>query len=215
LLFRSIVLDVDSTLCGIEGVDWLAARRGEEIARLCAETTDRAMNGEIPIEAVYGQRLDLVRPTRGDVEALADAYRTTLALGAAESIRSLRGRGVALVLVSGGLRPAILPLALDLGFAPDELHAVDVRWDANGAYAGFDTTSPLATQAGKLRVVRGLGLPRPTLAVGDGSTDVGMRDAVDAFAAFTGFVRRDTVIAAADVECASFRDLLEIAMKPA
>ena len=35
--FRTIVLDVDSTLCGIEGIDWLAARRGHAIAERVAE----------------------------------------------------------------------------------------------------------------------------------------------------------------------------------
>ena len=30
--FASVVLDVDSTLCGVEGIDWLAQRRGPEMA---------------------------------------------------------------------------------------------------------------------------------------------------------------------------------------
>ena len=30
--FASVVLDVDSTLCGVEGIDWLAQRRGPEVA---------------------------------------------------------------------------------------------------------------------------------------------------------------------------------------
>ena len=49
------------------------------------------------------------------------------------------------------------------------------------------------------------------LAVGDGSTDVEMkqRGAVDVFAAYTGFTHRPAVIAAADFVVRSFTELLE------
>jgi len=202
--FASVVLDVDSTLCGIEGVDWLARLRGEEIARNSARLTERAMNGEIPIHAVYGERLDLIRPSRDEMKLLGEIYRETVAKGAPEAIAKLRNAGVRVVLISGGFRQAIAPTAEDLGV---ELQAVDVYWNEAGEYRGFDRASPLTTQGGKFGVVRGLELPRPTLAVGDGSTDLAMRAAADEFAAFTGFTRREIVINAADREIATFKEL--------
>ena len=207
--FASVVLDVDSTLCGIEGVDWIAQLRGPDIARQSALLTERAMNGEIPIDAAYGARLDIIRPTRAEVDALSQAYQETLAADAPATIAALRNAGVRVVLVSGGFRRAIDPVARQLGV---ELRAVDLYWDAAGDYAGFDTASPLATQTGKLVVVRALALPRPTLAVGDGSTDAGMRPAVDEFAAFTGFARREPVVAVADREIASYAELKELVL---
>src|SRR3569623_1791735 len=51
--FGTVVLDVDSTISGIEGIDWLARRRGEIIAHKGASRTDAAMRGEIPLESVY------------------------------------------------------------------------------------------------------------------------------------------------------------------
>lgn len=207
--FRSVVLDVDSTLCSIEGIDWLAQRRGLEIARHVVETTERAMNGELALDSVYGERLSLVRPSRGDIEALAEAYRGSIAPGAAETVRVLRESGVTLMLVSGGIRQAILPLATDLGFAPEQVQAVTLRWDARGEYVGFDP-SPLTTDRGKRDVVRSAALPRPVLAMGDGSTDLAMSEAVAAFAAFTGFVHREPVVAGADLVISNFRDLTVI-----
>lgn len=211
--FASVVLDVDSTLCGVEGVDWLAGRRDEIVAQQSAILTERAMNGEIPIDAVYGQRMNLIRPTRAEMEELAQVYRRTLAKGAGLAINWLRAAGVRLILVSGGFRPAIIPVATDLNFRDDDLFAVDVYWSDSGRYQGFESTSPLATQFGKRIVVRELGLPRPILAMGDGATDLGMRAVVDEFAAFTGFVRRDAVIAAADREIASYADLAEYVLR--
>lgn len=207
--FASVVLDVDSTLCGIEGVDWLAQLRSKEIAEQSAILTERAMNGEIPIGKIYGERLALIRPTRAEVDALAQAYRESVAPAAPAAIEALQKAGVRVLLVSGGFQQAIDPLATDLHV---ELYAVALHWDDAGEYVGFDASSPLATQGGKLRLVRKLALPRPTLAVGDGSTDAAMRPAVDEFAAFTGFARREAVVAAADREISTYEQLRSVVM---
>ena len=205
--FASIVLDVDSTLCGVEGIDWLAQRRGAELATRVRELTDRAMNGEIPLDSVYGERLALIRPTRSDVDELGQVYRRTLAEGAAEVIAGWTKRGVRVVLVSGGIREAIAPLARELGVP---VHGVSLRFDDRGNYVDYDRASPLATQQGKLDIVRSLALPRPVLAVGDGSTDVAMKQAADRFIAYTGFARREQVVAAADDVAASYAALAKI-----
>ncbi|MFL5577600.1 MAG: HAD-IB family phosphatase [Gemmatimonadaceae bacterium] len=206
--FASVVLDVDSTVAGVEGIDWLAARRGPEVAREVASLTDRAMRGAVPLEAVFGLRLERVRPTRDDLAALGREYVARAAPGAADAVATLRAAGVRVVLVSGGLRPALLPLAESLGIDAADVHGVEVALGGDGDCAGHDSASPLATAAGKRVVVERLALPRPTLAVGDGATDLAMRPAVDAFAAFTGFVRRAEVAAAADAELPSFAALL-------
>lgn len=208
--FASIVLDVDSTLCGVEGIDWLAQRRGTDVAQRSRGLTDRAMNGEIALDSVYGERLALIRPTRSDVDELGQVYRRTIAEGAAHAIAAWAKRGLRVALVSGGIREAIAPLARELGIP---VYAVSLRFDDKGDYVDFDRASTLATQDGKLEVVRSLALPRPILAVGDGATDVAMKQAVDRFVAYTGFVRRQQVVAAADAVAASFREL-ELILDP-
>jgi phosphoserine phosphatase len=60
--------------------------------------------------------------------------------------------------------------------------------------------------------VDSLQLPRRILAVGDGVTDIAMRPAVDAFAAFTGFVHRSEVADLADTTITSFDQLLELVL---
>lgn len=210
--FVSVILDVDSTLCGIEGIDWLASRRGPDVAAEIVRLTERAMEGAIALEAVYGERLALVRPTRAEVAQLARAYADALAPGARETIFRLRGEGVALALVSGGIRQAIRPLARELGFSEGSLHAVSISFDASGGFLGYDEKSPLATQHGKKDIGAMLKLRRPSLAVGDGVTDAAMRESTNAFAAFTGFVRREPVVQAADYVVASFRELTDLVL---
>jgi len=205
-----VVLDVDSTLAGIEGVDWLAALRGPAAEALSAELTDKAMRGVIPLEEIYGQRLSSVRPTRAEVEALSRVYVERMAPMARETVACLRKEGVHMTIASGGFLQAILPLAAELGFDAGQVHAVRLHFDDRGEYTGFDESSLLARQYGKRETIARLGLTAPVLAVGDGITDSEIREVADAFAVYTGFIRRESVIAKADHVLESFDQLREL-----
>jgi phosphoserine phosphatase len=210
--FASVVLDVDSTLCGVEGIDWLAGLRGSDVGAQVTALTDRAMRGRVALDAVYGERLAIVQPSRAEVEMLAGLYASALAPGAARVVRRLRDAGRRVVLVSGGVREAILPVAQRLGIADADVHAVSLHFTADGDYEGYDATSPLTTALGKRSVVEALALPPRVLAVGDGATDLAIRPVVEAFAAFTGFVRRDAVVQDADVIVTSFDQLQDLVL---
>jgi phosphoserine phosphatase len=212
--YASVILDVDSTLTRVEGIEWLAERRGTTIAQSVAEMTQRAMDGTISLDAVYGARLALVQPARPDVAALADAYAAGVVPGARPAIGALQAAGIRVVAVSGGLREAVAPFVISLGIPASDVYAVSVHFTSDGAYAGFDERSPLARRGGKPIVVRGLGLPHPILAVGDGSTDAELKTiggdggpAVNAFAAFVGVASRPSVVAVADYVVHSMAEL--------
>jgi len=209
--YAAVVLDADSTIAGIEGIDWLAARRGADVQRAVESLTARAMNGELALEAVYGERLRVIGATASDVSALADAYQAAVAPGAADAITALQAAGVMVHVVSGGLRPALLPMTRSLGVADARVHAVELVADNDGVFRSA-APSPLTTQVGKASLVRALALPGPVLAVGDGATDLAMAPAVDAFAAYIGFVRRDAVVAGADFVFDSFASLVAHAL---
>lgn len=214
--FKSVVVDVDSTLSAVEGIDWLASRQSETLRAQVAEATDRAMRGEIRLADIFASRMDLVAPSRNDVAALAGEYVSRVEPGAAESLAKLTNAGVRLVLVSGGLRDAILPLAGRLGIPDDDLHAVAVYFAEGGAYNGFDRTSPMTRNGGKAEMVRSLSLEKPILAVGDGITDLELKTsnppAVDAFAAYTGVIDRRIVTSAADYVIRTFEELPPIVL---
>lgn len=205
--FGTVVFDCDSTLSTIEGVDELAGAHRAEVAAL----TDAAMRGEIPLEAVYGRRLALIRPTRSEVEALAARYIATMVEGARETTDALRASGIDVRIISGGLLPAIRPLAAALGVDPHKVAAVDLRFGPGGEYLGFDESSPLARAGGKREVLAAwrAELAAPVMLVGDGATDLEARPAVDAFVAYAGVVERAQVVAGADLTVRS-RSLVPI-----
>ena len=210
--FASIVLDVDSTLSGVEGIDWLAARRDGGLGAKVASLTERAMRGEVPLSSVYGERLKMINPSRDDVAALAEMYQSMLAPGAAQAVRRLHDAGRRLEVVSGGIREAILPLATSLGIPDSAVHAVTLTFTLEGRYAGYDASSPLTTSDGKRTIVEQLALPKRVLAVGDGATDLAAKPAVDLFAAYTGFVARAAVVAGAGAVVENFDQILELAL---
>lgn len=211
--FNSIILDVDSTLSDIEGIDWLAAQRGAEIEAWSAGLTERAMQGDIPIEAVYSERMRIVKPTLPEIQELGKIYIERVATRAAETIAEFRANDVEVVMVSGGLREAILPLARELGVGPENVHAVSVFFDEKGGYAGFDDASLLTRQSGKRTIVGQMDLKGPILAVGDGMTDCEIKAVVQGFAAFTGFTRRESVIERADYVIENFVQLRDLVLE--
>src|SRR5439155_9501270 len=147
--FASVVLDADSTISSIEGIDWLAALRGPVVGDSIATLTERAMNGEVPLHAVYGERLAIIRPTATEVAALADAYAKTLAPGAEGMIARVRAAGVSVRLVSSGIRQALQPVAALLGLGDCDLFAVPLRFGPAGEYVAYDEQSPLTSANGK------------------------------------------------------------------
>ncbi len=211
--FNSIILDVDSTLSAVEGIDWLAAQRGPDVQAWSAALTERAMEGELPIEAVYGERMRIVKPTLPEIQQLGKVYVERMAIRAAETIAELHAHDVEVVMVSGGLREAILPLAGELGVEEGNVYAVSVFFDQHGKYAGFDEASLLTQQSGKRITVGQLDLKGPILAVGDGMTDCEIKSVVQAFAAFTGFTRREAVIKQADYVLENFDQLRDLILE--
>lgn len=192
-----MVFDCDSTLSAVEGIQELGRDHQHEIERL----TDAAMEGIIPLEDVYGRRLELAHPNRARVESLTRRYIEALVPDARETVAALRAEGIAVRVLSGGLLPAVRGLAAELGIGADAVAAVDVYFDAAGDYGGFDTTSPLGRSGGKAVVLEQwrAAVAAPILLVGDGATDLEARAAADVFVAFAGVIERPAVTSAADV----------------
>jgi len=211
LKFTRVVFDADSTLSRIEGIDELARLRGVDVSSL----TERAMRGEIPLESVFGARLALVRPDVAMIAKVGSLYVRGAVRGARLLLSELSRAGVETWIVSGGLRPALLPLARTLGVPGHRLIAVDVEFDGRGKFVGFDESSPLTRADGKLEILRGLRARGGKLAfIGDGATDLAAKPAVDLLIAFTGVAARPAVIAGAHRAASTYTELRSLLLGP-
>jgi len=166
-----------------------------------SKLTNAAMNGEVPLEAVYEQRLSLIRPDQASIDWLADEYIEQIVDGVKVVFETLLGQGREVHIISGGLRQAILPLARVLGVPETRVHAVDVYFNADGSYRDYDQNSPLARSGGKAIVVGQLNTAGSLVMVGDGKTDMEAKQAGAVVIGFGGVVDRALVREQADFYC--------------
>jgi len=189
-----LLLDCDSTLSAIEGIDELARMAGPETFAAVEAMTRDAMEGRVPIDTVMRRRLDLIRPSRAMVDAVGRLYVENVEPDAAAAIAVARAGDWTPVIVSGGFVEAIRPLADRLGIA--RIEAVGLRFADDGTYAGYEATHPAAHTGGKTRIVAQLRAelaPERVVMVGDGVTDLETADSVDRFIGFGRYSDRQRV----------------------
>jgi phosphoserine phosphatase len=182
--FASVVLDVDRGVSTIDGIEWLAARRGDLIARKVDALATLVRDGALDADRGYADRLALVRPRRDEVGALSRAYCDAIAPGCADTISRFRRAGVRVLIASRGFRHAMYGMVYRLGLDFGDVHAVDIRFDALGAYAGFDRTAGVITATGKRALLTSLNLDGPVLVVGRDPAE----RAIDSFAQLASIV---------------------------
>ena len=211
---KLLIFDCDSTLSAIEGIDELARLRGPEVfARIEAMTRD-AMDGKIPVEEVFARRLAIIRPRQMDMAAIGRLYVEQVEPTARATVASLQAGGWTPVILSGGFRQAIEPLAAYLGIG--RIEAVDLFFDTNGNYTGYDEKFPSTRSGGKpvcIAALRRELAPSCTVMVGDGVSDLETKPAVDLFVGFGRYTPRPKVKAGADVFLLSLADLPAVLTK--
>jgi phosphoserine phosphatase len=199
--FDIICFDCDSTLSKIEGIDELASRVG--LGEAMSKLTDAAMNGEVLLEAIYQQRLSLIRPDQDSINWVADLYIEQIVDGVKSVFEALAAQHKEVHIISGGLRQAILPLARFLGLPETRVHAVDIYFNEDGSYRDYDQNSPLARSGGKAEICRKLLKSEASLVmIGDGKTDMEAKQAGAVVIGFGGVVDRQLVREQADFYCA-------------
>ena len=210
------VFDFDSTLVRIETLEALAdialggAPDAAAIRDRISALTDAAMAGDLPFGEALRLRLSLLPLTRAHVTELAERILDEGTPSVRRNLRFFRENAGRIVILSGGFREVIAPLAAHLHIPADQVLCNDLLYDADGLVTGVDSANPLAEAGGKPVVIKALALPGPVVMVGDGWTDaeVKLQGAADRFHAFTEIVRRETVVAAADAEAPSMDEFL-------
>ena len=199
---RLICFDVDSTLLGVESLDFAIAMSGTSgAAQMVESITNAGMSGAMDLRTSLTARLDLAKFSRSDVARAAVALKDTPTPGMADLLNDLRKCGDQVVAVSGGFEELLRLVLRDLGFVPGAIRTNRFVWSGDEV-AGFDTENPLSGNGGKALVLtqlRRITEASEVVMVGDGVTDVEAFEAGAAhrFIGFGGVVRRDAVAARA------------------
>ncbi|BDS08685.1 hypothetical protein NT6N_37250 [Oceaniferula spumae] len=208
---KLIIFDCDSTLTAIEGIDELARLQGEKVFEEIERLTNAAMDGLVPINEVFGRRLDLIQPSRDFVGQVGQLCLDEIEPTAKATIDKLRANGWEPIIVSGGFTQVIEPLAAYLGI--ERIEAVPLKFNADGSYAGFDTDAAPTRNGGKPEVIAMLKKelnPERVVMVGDGISDLETRNEADAFIGFTRYAARDKVVHEAEQCVASLEEIIPL-----
>ena len=213
----NLVFDFDSTLVSVEAADELFARSLEghsdraRLERRFSELTDMGMDGRISYEDSLRERLQLLRATRQQVVEAGRALIGKITPSVERARPFLERHRERIWIVSGGFEELIHPVADVLGLRPAAVRAQRFRWDAEGRIAGADAGTALA-RGGKPAALRELDLAPPVWVIGDGATDLELREVglADRFLAFTENRIRRSVVARADDVLSTMDDLVSL-----
>jgi len=208
---KLLLFDCDSTLSAIEGIDELGRLRGPEVFKAVEDMTTQAMDGSTPMESIFAKRLDMIKPTLKELESIGQKYIQQVEPTAVDTIKKLKAAGWTVIIVSGGFTQAIRPLAQYLGI--DRVEAVELRFNADGSYAGYVESCPTAKSKGKNVVVLKLRdefKAYQTVLVGDGASDLEVKGDVDKMIGFGRYTPRPKVKAGADAFITSLNQLISL-----
>jgi phosphoserine phosphatase len=166
------VSDMDSTMIGQECIDELGDYAG--IKPQIAAITERAMQGELAFESALRERVGLLADL--DEAAIAQCLRERIAPmgGARTLVATLKSRGCATVLVTGGFHHFADPVAREIGFERVIGNRLEVHeGKLTGGLVGAITGASAKETALREEMAR-LGENAVSLATGDGANDIPM-----------------------------------------
>ena len=205
---NTVIFDVDSTIVTIEGLYEIGRHKGFD--KEISEITSQGNMGDISFNESIVRRVEIIQPSMEDMVWLSDYYLDHLTDGVQEVVKFLHEKGIYIHLISGSFKDALYGLQEVLGLDEKHVHANELIFDESGKYAGFDLTQLLANNNGKAKVIQMLNLEPKSVFVGDGYTDMEVKDVVDIFVGFGGVVERSIVKTSADRYIYDLTDMIEL-----
>ncbi|CEG35819.1 phosphoserine phosphatase [Plasmopara halstedii] len=206
-----VCFDVDSTVCMDEGIDVLAEHCGA--GQAVKEWTSKAMNGNVKFEDALAARLNIIQPSRQDIQDCLEQHPPMFTPGIRKLVATLKNKKIDVFLVSGGFRVMIEPIAEELDIPLSNVYANTIFFDNDGNYNGFDDTELTSRDGGKAQAIdiikRIHGFEKIAM-VGDGVTDLQARPPADLIVGFGGIVTREIVKKEADLFVTDFDHLTKL-----
>lgn len=216
-MYRNLILDFDSTLIKLEGLDELAkisfsSRPDKDLlVKKIEEITELGMNGELNFTESIQSRISLINASESDLHKLNLLLINSISDSVLLNSSFFEEFTDRIFIISGGFKQFIDPIGLKLGLNLDNIFANDFVIE-DEEIKGIDINNPLAFSGGKSKVLDTLNLDGKTLVVGDGYTDYLMVKSgfADSFVAFTENVHRHNAVINADHVVDSFDLVVEL-----
>lgn len=188
----AIIFDCDGTLSRLEGINELARQNGvgDEVEAL----TESAMATTGISAELYAKRINLVKPSRLQVQRLGQDYFYTRSLDLDHTLAILQFLNKPIYVISAGVNPAVKIFAQLLNIHAENVFAVDLAFDALGNYQSYASDCPLTDKGGKREVIHRIHQHhRRVVHVGDGMNDLEVCDLVERFVGYGGVYYRESI----------------------
>ncbi len=215
---RHYVFDFDSTLVTVESFPELARlslkshpERSDRLGEV-ERITELTATGGMSMAEGIALRIELLDAHRKHIEALVRVLKRAISPSVKRNKAFFKKYKSHIYVLSNGFREFITPVVESLGISDAHVFANVFLFDAKDHIVGFDSRSPLIHQDGKARVLRQLQLDGEIYVIGDGYSDVKMREAglATRFYAFTESARREPIVEIADHVLPSLDEFLYI-----
>ena len=214
-IYNKIFFDFDSTLIKGESLDLLGDICG--IGEKVKELTDLSMNGQVPLEQIFKEKVDLISPSSKQVQQVAGKCLAIIVDDVPEVIKALQFLGKEVFILSSNFHQIVDGVAEFLAIPLVNVIANNFYFDDIGNYIGFDHQSQLCFSSGKGKILESKINPKDKVVfIGDGSSDISVKGVADLFIGFGGVVSRKIVKDGADVylKYPSMAPLLLVILNP-
>ncbi len=203
---KIFIIDFDSTITKVEGLDQLAAialaqsHDGDKIVQQIKELTDAGMNGELSLSESLSKRMSLLNANKKHVDILINFLLKNISDSFERNKKFLTEYADQILVVSSGFKDFIIPVIEHLGLKAKNVYANTFIYNENGDITGVDNTNVLSQTGGKINLVKSLNLDAHVSVIGDGFTDFEIKQngLADRFYAFVENVERQKVVEVAD-----------------
>lgn len=215
------IFDFDSTFIKGESLDILASivlkkhPQSAQIQKQIEDITRRGMDGEISFSQSLRERMRLLNPTADHIAKLIAYLKKNVTLSIKNNVGFFKKYHNQIYIVSGGFRECIIPIVKPYHISKSHVLANTFIYRGN-RIVGYDHSNPLAQNEGKVRAVKSLRIRGDVTIIGDGYTDLQIKEmgAASHFVAFTENVKRSLVASKADMQVPSLDEFLYVNSLP-
>lgn len=203
---KNFIIDFDSTFTSVEALDILGEialdklPSKDEALEQIKEITNKGMEGTMDLLESIESRIKILAAHKVHIEELIERLHTKVSTSFARNREFFETYKDHVYIVSNGFKDFIAPVVSELGVKEDHIYANTFTYDEDGAINGFDKTNVLASNKGKVEIIKKLNLKGEVYVIGDGYTDFEIKKAglAHKFYAFTENVSRQSVLENAD-----------------
>lgn len=217
-----LIIDFDSTIIQTEALDELAAivlkdnPQKLKILDQIKQITSLGMEGRLNFDESLSKRLSLLHIGKKDLEILSKVLKRKISPSISRNRHFFKKYRDKIYVVTGGFKEYVIPVLKDFELEDNHILANTFKFDQKGKVIGFDNKNPLSQNQGKVKIIKKLNLKGEIVVIGDGFTDLEIKQlgAAHSFYAFTENVHREIVASKADRILGSFDEFLFINKLP-